>query len=85
MAKKQPKYFVYCGDAHLCFGFSRSYRLGQLEEVFRQKVKPLQDEFFPGLVLRDDAGNLLKPELQVHLVPAEEDDDGSSYNNRSPG
>ena len=69
MAKKQPRYVVHCGDAHLYFAFGHLYRLTQLEEVFKRKVQPLQEEFFPGLVLKDAKGNLWRPELQVHFVP----------------
>ena len=68
-SKKNPKYTVVVGDSDGCFGFDDKTRKSYLETRFRQRARSIA--IFPGLVLKDDNGDCWKPELRIHLVPAE--------------
>lgn len=68
-ASKDPRFVVHCGDASLHFAYGKLYRQTYLNKVFKKTLDPFVGKFFPGLVFRDGAGNLVKPELRVVLVP----------------
>lgn len=70
MSRKDARYVVHTGDTTFYFECGRLYRESYLKQVFKKRIKHV--ELFPGLVLRDGSGNLVKPELQVVLVPAPE-------------
>lgn len=68
-----PILHVYRADESY-FEWKRKYKLSYLRRVFRQRLEKcprcsLPYEIFPGLILQDEEGNLLTPELQVVLVP----------------
>jgi hypothetical protein len=63
------RYLVHTGDTTYYFEHGRLYSQSYLNQVFKKRINHV--ELFPGLVLRDGAGNLFKPELQVVLVPVE--------------
>jgi hypothetical protein len=69
---KAPRYTVEVGDAHFYFAHGRKITEKKLEAVFQERIEGLQTEMFPGLRVRDIEGQLLKPRLQVVLVPEEE-------------
>jgi len=75
MAKKKA-YRVDCGDASFYFEQGRLYNEKYLQEVFRKRLLERlannDPDLFPGVRFRDGAGKLLKPQVQVVLVPAEE-------------
>ena len=68
--KEDPSFVVHCGDSQFYFQFNRMYQLSYLKKVFRRRIAHV--ELFPGVVFRDDAGQLWKPEVQVNLIPVEE-------------
>lgn len=72
MPKRLPRFKVVVADADLFFAFNRNLKERELIAMFERRIEPLQSEVFPGLILKDDDGDLLKPKLQVILVPAEE-------------
>lgn len=65
-----PKYQVHCGDAWRMFTYGTWWKLTNLTSKLNDFLRRI--EFLPGLVLRDENGNLLKPVLQVHLVPVDQ-------------
>ena len=75
MAKKKS-YLVDCGDASFYFEEGRLYNERYLKEVFKRRLLERlannDPDIFPGVRFRDGAGNLVKPQVQVVLVPAEE-------------
>jgi hypothetical protein len=64
---------VVRGDSTFFFAFNRSLKESDVARICDSRIATLQTEIFPGLLLRDEEGNILKPELQVVLVPAEEE------------
>jgi hypothetical protein len=73
MAKKRIRFTIEVGDDDFYFKFGRVMTDTQIREVCERRIKGLQSEIFPGLRLRSKLdGRLLKPKLQVVLVPAEE-------------
>ena len=76
-SSKDLRFVIHCGDTSLHFAYGKLYRLSYLEKTFKQALEPFSENFFPGLVLRDGAGNLVKPQLQVVLVPASETKGGN--------
>jgi len=73
MPKRLPRLKVIRADAEFYFAFKRSMKESEVHKIFEQYTEPLQSEIFPGLILRDEEGNMLKPRLQVVLVPIEEE------------
>ena len=74
MMKQDQSYIVHTGDATLYFECGRVYRAQYMRDIFRRKVQQCArcthpTELFPGLVLRDGAGDLWTPKLRVILVP----------------
>ena len=68
-----PRYVIHCGDAEFRFSFGKLYRWSYLKQVFEERLKPFADNFLPGLVLKDGAGQLWKPEVMVEMVPVTEE------------
>jgi len=67
---KEPTYQVHCGDAWGMFTFGTWWKISYLTEKLNEFLRGI--EFVPGLVLRQDDGSLVKPVLQVHLVPVDQ-------------
>lgn len=72
MPARMPRFTVECEDEDYYFKFGRVLKERQVLEIFEQRIQPWKSYLFPGLRLKDDAGNLLVPKLQVVLVPAKE-------------
>ena len=62
MAKR---YVVHCGDVHQAFTFNSKWA----DKVLYKRLAELLQrvDFAPGLILRDEHGNLWKPKLEVWL------------------
>lgn len=76
VSTKDPYYVVHTGDATRYFKFGKRYRLSYLRGVLNDRITACVScthpiELFPGLVLEAPDGQLLKPEIQVRLVPVE--------------
>ena len=69
---KQKKYEVVVADDMFFFSFEDMKTETQVQRIFKRRVDKFQSELFPGLRLRDNDGQLLKPKLQIILVPAKE-------------
>ena len=65
----EPKYQVHCGDAWRMFTYGTWWKLSHLTNKLNDFLRGI--EFVPGLVLRNSNGTLVKPVLQVHLVPVD--------------
>jgi len=63
------RYLIDTADADLYFKFGRLYREHHLQESFRKRLPVLQDQFFPGLVLKDGAGVRYRAQLVVEIKP----------------
>lgn len=70
--KMTKKYLIHTADADLYFKFGKLYRESALQEIFCKRLTAIQSEFFPGLVLKDEAGKLYQPYLVVQFKPMEE-------------
>jgi len=64
-----PEYLVHCGDAWNLFAYGGKWKVTHLTNKLNELLARI--DFLPGLVLRDEEGKLLKPVLQVHLVPVD--------------
>ena len=72
MPKKLKRYKVEVGDDHFFFSYGKEITETQLQKTFEAWAAPLQADLFPGLKLRDENGRLLKPKLNMELVPTKE-------------
>ena len=70
--KKSKRYTVEAGDDQFYFSYGKEITETQLKRVTGHLSKAWQDELLPGLKLKDEDGQLLKPELKVVLVPSKE-------------
>lgn len=72
MPNTSKRYLVEVGDDHFFFPYGKEITEIQLQRTFEKWVEPYQSELFPGLKLRDEKGQLLKPKLKMKLVPSKE-------------
>lgn len=72
MAKRQALFTIYCGDAHHRITFNdrrKPWKLSVLMSKLNFLLRNWEVEnFFPGLVVQDEEGQLWKPKLRVDLV-----------------
>jgi hypothetical protein len=71
---------VYTGDATLHFEYGRSYKQSYLKHVFRERIKQCPAcshpyELFPGLVLKDEKGDLWKVKLKAVFMPVKPEEE----------
>lgn len=72
MVKKMNRYEVEVADDDFYFVFGKTVTDSQFVKNCERRISGLHSEIFPGLRLRNKFNNqLLKPKLQVILVPAE--------------
>jgi len=70
--RRLPRFRVHTEDQAAWFKYKRELKEREIVEIFEERIAAWKLDLFPGLVLVDDNGNKLRPELQVILVPLEE-------------
>jgi hypothetical protein len=71
---------VHTGDSLYYFEHGRSYQQSYVRQVFRERLKRCPAcshpyELFPGLVLKDDNGDLWKVKLRATLMPVKPEEE----------
>jgi hypothetical protein len=70
--RREPRYTITCGDADYYFKRGRTLKESEVHHIFRDRILIWRHQLFPGLLVRNEQGQVMHPDLQVVLIPTEE-------------
>lgn len=68
---KKHRFWCECADSDYYFRFNKRYDPEEVEKMLKERIFHLRPHILPGLVLRDENGQLLVPDLRIVLKPKE--------------